>query len=251
MDGLVTETEIAILPNREAVAKATADLIVESCEEATGREFRIVLAGGDTPRPLYETLGQEPYASRIAWGRWCVWWGDERAVPPDAPDSNYAVANAALLSGVPIPRKHVHRIHVETGTTAAVTAYESEIRGHFGDQMPQFDLILLGIGEDGHTASLFPGTQALGEARHPVAHGFAPRPPHDRVTLTLPAINAARRIIFIVTGRNKAHGLRNVVAADQEDAQRPPASLVRPVSGTMHFMVDQEAALLLTGNPVR
>ena len=107
----------------------------------------------------------------------------------------------------------------------------------------------MGLGEDGHTASLFPGTQALQETRHSAVPSVSPWPPHDRVTLSLPVINAARRVVFVVVGREKAHALRMVIAADQEDAQQPPAALIRPVSGAAHFVVDEAAALLLTGAP--
>ena len=247
MDESATDTEIAILPDERSVALAAANVIVAWSETLDEEDFSIALAGGSTPRLLYQTLGREPYLSRINWERWHVWWGDERAVPPDAPDSNYVMVKEALLDHVPIPMDHVHRIHGELGAQAAALAYENELRDHFGTPMPQFDLILLGIGEDGHTASLFPGTEALHESPLSVVPGIAPRPPHDRVTLTFPAINAADRVLFVVTGRDKAHALRRVIAADQEDTHRPPAALVRPVSGSAQFLVDEAAALFLTG----
>ncbi len=248
MDASTTELEIAILPDADAVARAAADIIAES-SEAAGDRFSIALSGGHTPSELFETLATEPYLSRIAWDKWSVWWGDERCVPPTDAMSNYALAAETLLNRVPIPAEHVHRIHGEAGSQAASRAYENELRDHFGSGVPQFDLILLGLGEDGHTASLFPGTQALQETRHPVVPSVAPWPPRDRVTLSLPVINAARRVVFVVVGREKAHALRMVIAADQEDAQQPPAALVRPVSGAAQFVVDEAAALLLTGAP--
>lgn len=246
----MTETEIAILPDADAVALVAADIIAAS-SEAADNGFSIALAGGTTPRRLYEALASEPYTSGIDWDKWSVWWGDERCVPPTDEMSNYALAAEALLNRVPIPAERVHRIHGEIGSRAAALAYESEIRDHFGTSMPQFDLILLGIGEDGHTASLFPGTQALQETPLAAVPGVASTPPFDRVTLSLPAINAARRVVFVVAGRNKAHALRMVIAADQEDAQQPPAALVRPVSGAAQFVVDEAAALFLTGAPAQ
>ena len=246
MDELTTEIEIAILPDAGAVALATANIVAAS-SLAAGDEFSIALAGGETPRHLYETLATEPFLSGIAWDTWSVWWGDERCVPPTDEMSNYALAAESLLSKVPIPAERVHRIRGEVGSQAAASAYENELHDHFGPGIPQFDLILLGIGEDGHTASLFPGTQALQETRQSVVPGVAPWPPHDRVTLSLPVINAARRAVFVVVGREKAHALRMVIAADQEDAQQPPAALVRPESGAAQFVVDEAAALLLTG----
>lgn len=248
MDASTTEIEITILPDAEAATRAAADIIAEASEAAVDG-FSIALAGGHTPRSLYETFANEPYLSRIAWDTWSVWWGDERCVPPTDEMSNYALAAEALLSKVPIPAERVHRIRGEVGSQAASRAYENELHDHFGSEVPQFDFILLGLGEDGHTASLFQGTQALQETRHSVVPSVAPWPPHDRVTLSLPVINAARRAVFVVVGREKAHALRMVIAADQEDAQQPPAALVRPVSGAAQFVVDEAAALLLTGAP--
>ena len=250
MDASTTEIEIAILPDAEAATRAAADVIAEASEAAIDG-FSIALAGGHTPHDLYEALATEPYLSRIAWDTWSVWWGDERCVSPTDEMSNYALAAEALLSRVPIPAERVHRIRGEVGSQAAALAYENELRDHFSSEVPQFDLILLGLGEDGHTASLFPGTQALQEARHSVVPSVAPWPPYDRVTLSLPVINAARRVLFMVVGREKAHILRTVIAADQEDAQQPPAALVRPLSGAVQFVVDEAAALLLTGAPAR
>ena len=246
MNASMTETEIAILPDAQGVARTVAGIVAASSGAADG-EFSIALSGGVTPHLLYETLAQEPYISRVDWDKWSVWWGDERAVPPTDAMSNYALAAEALLNHAPIPAEQVHRIHGETGSQAAAHAYENEIRDHFGAEMPRFDLILLGIGEDGHTAGLFPGGQALHEARLAVVPGIAPSPPRDRVTLSLAAINEARRVLFVVVGREKAHALRTVIAADQEDAQQPPAALVRPVNGVAQFVADEAAAVLLTG----
>ena len=248
MDASTTEIEIAILPDAATVARAVAGIVAASANAAAD-DFSIVLAGGQTPRLLYETLASEPYLSRLDWNKWNVWWGDERTVPPTDEMSNYRLAAEAMVDKVPIPPERVHRIHGEIGSRAASLSYETEIREHFGEAMPQFDLILLGLGEDGHTASLFPGTQALQETPLAVVPSVAPRPPHDRVTLSLSAINAARRVVFIVVGREKAHALRMVIAADQEDAQQPPAALVRPMSGAAQFVVDEAAALFLTGAP--
>ena len=251
MDESTTEPEIVILPDAESVARVAATLIVASAEAAWSDEFSIALAGGDTPGLLYEILATEPYVSRIRWDRWRVWWGDERAVGPDAPESNYALARERLLQYVPISPDRVHRIPGEKGAAVAARAYDTEMHRHFGARLPLMDVVLLGIGEDGHIASLFPGSQALEEKNLAVVHSLAAHPPRERVTLTLPAINAARRVVFIVTGRNKAHALRAVIAADQEDAQQPPAALVRPENGYVHFIVDEAAGLFLTGVPAR
>ncbi len=248
MDASTTEIEIAILPDEDAVALATANIVAAS-SLAAGDRFSIALAGGETPRRLYEMLATEPFLSGIAWETWSVWWGDERCVPPTDEMSNYRLAAETLLNRVPIPAEQVHRIRAETGSRAAASAYENELRDHFDLETPQFDLILLGMGEDGHTASLFPGTLALQETRLTAVPGVAPWPPHDRVTVSLPVINAAHRVLFVVVGREKAHALRMVIASDQEDTQQPPAALVRPSNGNVQFVVDEAAALLLTGAP--
>ncbi len=246
MDELATDIELVVLPDADALGAAAAAIIAAEAAAADS-EFTIALAGGTTPRRVYEALSAEPFRSRIAWDTWSVWWGDERAVPPTDPMSNYALAAASLLDAAPIPPSHVHRIRGELGSQAAAASYESEIVEHFGDGIPRFDLILLGIGEDGHTASLFPGAPATQETRHSVLTSVSSMPPHDRVTLTLPVINAARKALFLVSGREKADALRRVIAADQEDAQQPPAALVRPVDGVAQFVVDASAAVLLTG----
>ena len=244
----MTEPEIAIWRDEEAVAWAAADLIASVAAQSD--DFCIALAGGDTPRLLYRTLASEPYVSRIQWKNWHVWWGDERSVPPDAPESNYNMAREAMLDRLPI-QPHVHRIIGETASEAAARAYERELRNYFDRRELVMDLVLLGIGEDGHTAGLFPGSSVLQETRRLVAPGIAPQNPRARVTLTLPMINAARHVIFLVTGREKASALRAVVAADREDASRPPAALVQPASGHVHHFVDEAAASYLTGAPAR
>lgn len=244
MNASMTETEIAILPDADAVARAVAGIVAAMSNAADGA-FSIALAGGETPRLLYETLAQEPYKSGIDWAKWDVWWGDERCVPPTDEMSNYGLAAETLLDKVPIPAERIHRIHGEAGSQAAALSYENDIRERYHADMPQFDLVLLGMGEDGHTAALFPGTHALQETRLAAVPGAAPTPPHDRVTLSLPAINAARRVVFIVVGREKAHALRAVLAADEEDAQQPPAALVRPKSGAAQFVVDEDAARIV------
>ena len=190
MDASATETEIAILPDADEVAYAAAEFIA-AASDASHDEFTIALAGGETPRGLYETLAAEPFLSRINWRTWSVWWGDERAVPPDDAMSNYGLAAQTLLNKAPIPADRVHRIHGELGAQAAALAYENEMRDHFGAGMPQFDLMLLGIGDDGHTAGLFSGVEGLHESRRAVVPSAAPSFPRDRITLSLAAINEA------------------------------------------------------------
>ena len=197
----------------------------------------VALAGGSTPRAAYALLAAE----EVDWSRVHVFWGDERCVPPDHPDSNYRLAREALLDHVSLPAGNVHRMRGEMEPEAAAQAYAAELRAFFGTQWPSFDLVLLGMGNDGHIASLFPGSAALRETARPVVAvtaEYQDRPAH-RVTLTLPAINAARQVLFLVTGAAKAETLWAVL---EGPAERFPAQLIRPTSGQLTWLVDTAAA---------
>ena len=167
-----------------------------------------------------------------------MWWGDERCVPPEDPASNYRLAHAALLSKVPIPAENVHRMRGELEPEAAAAAYASELAAHFGDEL-RFDLVLLGLGEDGHTASLFPGSAALAERRRWVAANWVESLDSWRLTLTYPAINASRHAVFLVQGAAKAGILKAVL---EDEAGEYPASRVRLADGMLIWVVDEEAA---------
>ena len=170
---------------------------------ARGR-FSIALSGGSTPRRLYQILASAPHVGSISWDRWQVFWGDERCVPPDHGDSNYRMARQALLDHVPIPPPQVHRIRGEVAPETAAGEYENEIGLVFQSTVASFDLILLGIGDDGHIASLFPGTEALKEDARLVVPNRAPHLQTQRVTFTLPLINSARAVAFLGTDGSKA-----------------------------------------------
>jgi 6-phosphogluconolactonase len=214
----------------EAAAAWTAERITAAV--AARRACYLALAGGETPRRCYERLAGPPYGDGLPWRSVFLYWSDERQVPLDDPASNYAMAKAALLDHVAIPSEQVFPL-VGDPTPAL-----RRIPGN-GGGWPCFDIVHLGLGEDGHTASLFPGTDALNEQRALVrAVHDAPKPPPDRLTLTLPVLNAARAVLFMVQGVSKRQALAGVLRRDPA----LPASHVEPVDGELHFIVDKEAA---------
>ena len=223
----------------EALYDHAADLFVRigaGAIEARGR-FLVALSGGQTPRPLYEHLGSSAYS--LDWSKVDFFWSDERSVPPTDPRSNYRSAREVLLDRVSVPPDRVHPIEGELDPLAAADAYEVELRRVLGAD-GRLDLILFGIGADGHTASLFPRHQALTETERWFVPVHAPAEPPWRVTMTLPLINAARHVLFLATGAEKAVAVQDLV-----DGKPLPVSLVRPADGTVRFLVDEEAASLL------
>ena len=237
MNLLVYETpaEIASAAARDFAARAD-----EAIDER-GR-FAVALAGGSTPKATYEALARD-YADKLDWSRVHVFFGDERTVPPDHEDSNYRMAQRALLSRVPVGG--VHRMRGESPPAEAATAYEEELRGYFGsDGSPGLDLILLGLGEDGHTASLFPETSALDVADRWVVANPVLKLETTRLTLTVPVINAAKAVTFLVAGEGKAGALREILEGDAAP-RAYPAKFVNPESGVLTWMVDRAAASLL------
>jgi 6-phosphogluconolactonase len=210
----------------------------------------IALAGGSTPRQLYRLLAdpESPYRASLPWDRIHFFWGDERQVPPDHADSNYRMALDAMLSAAAVPPANIHPIRGEAADAATAAAeYEEELRRFFrpgAAGRPRFDLVLLGMGADGHTASLFPGTPAIDEEARWVVGTRRPQDTLDRVTLTVPVINNAVHVIFLVAGAAKAATLREVIEGDASP-QRLPSRAIRPVDGTLLWLVDQEAAARL------
>jgi 6-phosphogluconolactonase len=209
--------------------------------EETRERFSLCLAGGSTPKVLYALLAEEPYRSQLDWSRIHVFWGDERCVPPDHADSNYRMAQEALLSKVPVPAENVHRIFAEKEPHVAAREYEQTLRQSFGlseGALPRFDFVLLGMGADGHTASLFPGTSAIHETQRLVVAYFVKKLQAHRVTLTPPVLNNAAQVIFLVAGADKARTLREVLkGAFQPDAL--PSQIVQPTNGSLLWLVDQ------------
>lgn len=232
---------VHIFETKLALVEAAAAEIARCSDEATDndRDFHILLSGGSTPEPVYSRLSQPPYRENIVWDRWHVFWGDERAVPPEHSDSNYRMAHDALLSLVPIPASRIHRIPAELEPDAAADDYEKLLRDLFGDKL-QFNLALQGMGSDGHTASLFPGTPAIQESKRWVMAQHVSGVDAWRITLTAPAINSSKEVLFLVNGEDKAPALAQVLQGPP-DAQQYPAQLIQPV-GDLHWYVDRSAA---------
>jgi 6-phosphogluconolactonase len=238
---------IVVEPDARQVAHAAAERIVDwagQAIDARGR-FTIALAGGSTPKATYQRLASEPHRDAIDWSRVHVFWGDERCVPPMDRSSNYGMAHASLLSGVPIPDHNVHRMRGELDAEAAAQAYADELRRFFGGVWPRFDLVVLGMGTDGHTAALFPGSPVLAGTQRAVVAVMASYQdrPACRLTLTLRAINAARIVVFLVTGEHKADIVRQVFENRQE---RLPAQHIQPLEGELHWLLDAAAASKLS-----
>ncbi len=235
--------ELHILPSTEETAQAKAKFVATLAEEClvTQGKFTIALSGGSTPRRLYQVLASPPHAEGIAWDRWHIFWSDERCVPPDHQDSNYRMARQALLDHVPIPPAQVYRMRGEVAPEQAAKEYESAVLKVFQTTVPLFDLIWLGIGDDGHTASLCPGSEALQKKHRLVVANLAPSPPVHRITFTLPLINAAKVVAFLDTDESKAEVLRRVLEPAPEDNVLPSA-MVRPTDGTVHWFLTKEAA---------
>jgi 6-phosphogluconolactonase len=241
--------EVIILPDHVAVAREAADrwLAIAARAVAERGSFSVALSGGSTPRPLFELLASEPYAASAPWGQTHVFWADERRVPPGDPASNYGMAARLLLSHVPVPRAQVHRMDGEDLANSAARAYTDQLERHFdlgSRDWPRFDLILLGLGEDGHTASIFPGTRAVSDQSNRVLVYDVPQLRAERMTLTLPVINHARHILFLVAGEAKAGVLREVLHGDYRPSTYP-AQAVKPVDGSLAWLVDEAAAARL------
>jgi 6-phosphogluconolactonase len=224
----------------EAAARDFATRAKEAIDER-GR-FAVALAGGSTPNATYEVLARD-YANELDWSRVHAFFGDERTVTPDHEDSNYPMAYETLLSHIPLGS--VHRMRGELPPDEAAAAYEEELRGFFGQvAVPRFDLILCGLGEDGHTLSLFPETAALDVTDRWVVANPVLKLGTTRLTLTIPVLNASRAVTFLVAGESKAEALKEILEGDA-DPRAYPAKLVRPESGDLTWMVDRAAARLL------
>ena len=241
------QSNIFVFKTPEQLALAAAERFVEYSNELgdTTERFSVALAGGNTPRRVYELLATERFKNRVEWPQVYLFFGDERCVPPEHPDSNYAMAYEALISRAPIPAKNVHRIVGEGNANENALAYEYQLRTFFaGLTWPRFDLVLLGMGEDGHTASLFPDSAALKEMSRWVAPTRNEQSGQERITLTVPAFNHARRIMVLVTGKKKAQRLKEVLRP-QPGSEQLPIQTITPINGMLEWLVDADAASLL------
>ncbi|PJF43888.1 MAG: 6-phosphogluconolactonase [Phototrophicales bacterium] len=232
-------TMIHIANSPEQLAIDVAEWLVGEADAAIvarGR-FTLVASGGTTSRLTYETLAQPIYQRRIDWSRTYIFWGDERTVPPNHPDSNYGMMYEALLRHIPISPEHIFRLRGEIEPHHAADEYERQIRTFFGDEAPCFDVVLLGMGTDGHTASLFPYTEALKANDQLVVANFVPKLNTWRLTMTAPMINASRQAAFIVTGKAKAAMLHTVLHGPHDPQQWPAQMIQDPL-----WFLDAEAA---------
>lgn len=237
---------IRVLPDLEALSRAAAAGIAAALREAAGERARcaLVLAGGSTPRRTYSLLASH-HARDVPWDRVDFFWGDERAVAADHPESNFAMARETLLDGLRIPDSSVFRMPSELPNPEdTARAYEATLRERFPSGPPRFDLVILGMGADGHVASLFPGSKALSEEERWVVAAAPPDAPGDRISLTLPALNAASLVYFLVAGDGKAEAARLALEGGAP-GDRCPASAVRPAHGEVVWWLDAAAASLL------
>jgi len=251
-----TQTSLRIFPDLSALSFAAAEEVVSRARQAIQARgiFTIALSGGSTPRMLYEMLAEDRrLRGALEWDKVHFFFSDERHVPPDHPESNYRMAYLALLSRISAPPENVHRMATELSEPAPVAEHcEQALRRFFhlhAGEAPRFDLIMLGMGGDGHTASLFPGSPALEEKRKLAVAVWVEKLGTWRVTLTLPVLNNAEEVLFLVSGEAKAETLKRVLEGS-DAAARLPAEAVKPVSGRLMFFVDEEAARLLgSGKP--
>jgi 6-phosphogluconolactonase len=247
---LSSSVEIRTLTTPQELFEAAAEEVVRTANEAVAQRgrFTIALSGGSTPKNLYNLLATNARTA-LPWDRMFFFWGDERHVPPTDPESNYQMVEEAMLSKIPVAAGNVFRIKAENPDAAAASEdYEQTLKKFFAlepGQFPRFDLILLGMGPDGHTASLFPGTAALQEKSRLVVANWVEKMKTHRITLTLPVLNAARCITFLVSGTDKATVLREVLE-ENVPAEQYPAKLVKPSDGKLIWLIDRAAASQLT-----
>jgi 6-phosphogluconolactonase len=246
-----TNREIRILADANAIAQTAAAEFLEAAKEAVREKgsFSVALSGGSTPKALYGLLINNPVLqAMVPWSKIQFYFGDERHVPPDDPESNFRMATEAMLAKAPIDPKQVHRIKGEKRNAAqAAEEYEEDLRASFRlaeGQLPRFDLVLLGMGPEGHTASLFPGTKALKEERRLVVSNWVGKLYTDRITLTPPVLNNAARVLFMVHGAEKAPALKAVLEGPYEPDQLP-AQIIKPKEGKVLWLVDPTAAAVL------
>lgn len=247
--------DLRIHKGLEGLSREAARIFRELAGERVNETglFTVALSGGSTPANLYSILSSAPYDKKIPWNGVHLFFGDERCVEPAHPDSNYRMVSDTLISAIEIPGENIHRMEGELDPVVAARRYEEEIRRFFsenslldeGSGRPVFDLVLLGLGEDGHTLSLFPSTRALDEGERLVAENHVERLKGWRLTLTLPVVNAASTVVFLVSGEGKARALKEVADGALSPAELPALG-VRPLKGSVIWLVDEAAARLVS-----
>ncbi len=233
--------EIKVLPTADALARAAAELFVtvgEAAIEMRG-QFTVALSGGSTPKAMHHVLASEEFRTQIDWTKVEIFFGDERTVPPEHADSNYHMARETLLSKVPIPGDNVYRMRGEIDPNEAAKEYGQMLKEKFGDG--GLDLIYLGMGDDGHTASLFPGTEALHETKHRCVANHVEKLNTWRITMSAPFINRAAQVAILVSGEAKASRLSEVLEGPR-DPERLPVQLIQPDPGQLTWLLDSAAA---------
>ncbi len=240
----MTNRETIVCRDSAELSRKAAEQLVALARQAIAARgrFSVALSGGSTPKALYSLLATSEFSEQLAWRQICLFWGDERCVAPDHAESNFRMVKESLLSKITIPGENVHRMIGEIEPAIAAAAYETELRRFFAssqENLPRFDLVLLGLGEDGHTASLFPGSSALNEARRLVATTYVEKLNAHRLTLTFPVINNASQISFLVAGESKSAIVKEILTTE-----RPayPAARIAPENGQLTWFVSQDAA---------
>lgn len=234
---------VKIYDDALAASKAAADFLVKTaadCVNSYGR-FTVALSGGSTPKMLYELLASDEYRNRLPWDKMFIFWGDERFVPKDDENNNAKMAFEAFLNQVPVPENNIFPIPIAMTPRESASEYEKLLHNFFHNADPSFDLILLGLGENGHTASLFPETSVIDKKNLWVSEVYVEEQKMYRITLTAPVINKAKNIMFIVVGKNKAE----IVSSVLQGVFQPriwPAQLIKPVNGNLLWMLDEDAA---------
>ncbi len=239
----MNKSQKKIFQTKADLVKATVEIIAKTIHEAdkNNRTCAIALSGGSTPKDVYNALAKK---QEINWQAVRLYWGDERMVPPDHADSNYRMTKEALLDHVAIPKENIFRIKGELSPEEAARNYEEILAQSFNSSPPVFDLVLLGLGDDGHTASLFPSTEILNETQRSAAEVFVPKFDAWRVSLTYPVLNHAKQILFLVAGKSKAEVVKQILE-NPKPQMHLPASVVSPVGGMLIWFLDSSAAAML------
>jgi 6-phosphogluconolactonase len=239
--------EVRILPDRESLSRVAAEVFAEEAQRSATKKdrFDVLLSGGETPSSTYQLLAEEPFRSSVPWEKVHFFWGDERYVPHDDPRSNFDMARRTLLQHLPLDASQIHPVPFLPTPQHSALQYENELKAHFPAGAPRFDLVFLGLGDDGHTASLFPGTPAVKERKRWVLEVSPTGQELHRVTVTVPVLNQAGLVVFLVSGAGKAEIVRQVLEGEPRP-HRLPAQLIHPVHGRLLWLIDRDAARQLS-----